>query len=296
MRRTIPLLTVLALAAGACNGGTAPPTTAGLQPPATGALTTAAPGTTSIAPPTGPSELVFEDQESDGSAVVVASVTLPSPGFVAIHGNADGAPGPVIGHSDLLAVGTTTDLTVTLDEPLSATDMVFPMVHIDINGNGEYEFFPPDVVIDGPGTFADGEVAVVGGTVTVVEEGAGGPSLVVAATRLGEHLVDGEGRTLYLFMPDNQGDPTCNDQCADNWPALTGSLEAGEGVDATLLAAAARADGSEQVTYGGWPLYYFSGDVAPGDLNGQGVEDVWWVVSPAGEPLMGDGAAAAYEY
>ncbi len=49
-----------------------------------------------------------------------------------------------------------------------------------------------------------------------------------------------------------------------------------------LLGTLVRSDGSVQVTYGGWPLYFFAGDEAPGDINGQGVNDVWFVVAPDG--------------
>jgi len=60
---------------------------------------------------------------------------------------------------------------------------------------------------------------------------------------------------------------------------------AGEGVDATLLGTITRDDGSTQVTYNGWPLYYFHEDMAAGDTNGQGVEGVWFLVSPEGEAV-----------
>ena len=65
------------------------------------------------------------------------------------------------------------------------------------------------------------------------------------------------------------------------------SLEAmaGEGVDATLLGTITRDDGSTQVTYNGWPLYYFQDDAAAGDTNGQGLGGVWFLVSPEGEAI-----------
>ena len=111
----------------------------------------------------GPAEITFEAQDSDGTTITVASITLPSPGYIAVHGNLDGGPGPVVGHSDLLPAGTSTNVVVTLDEPLGATDMLFPMAHIDVNGNGEYEFPGEDL----PATTADGGIAVVGALVTV---------------------------------------------------------------------------------------------------------------------------------
>jgi len=112
-------------------------------------------------------------------------------------------------------------------------------------------------------------------------------SVNLATSDLGEILVDGEGRTLYLFMPDAQGDPTCSDQCADTWPAFTATGGAGDGVDASLLGTVTRTDGGEQVTYNGWPLYFFVGDAAPGDTNGQGLNGIWWVVNAAGEAVSG---------
>jgi predicted lipoprotein with Yx(FWY)xxD motif len=117
---------------------------------------------------------------------------------------------------------------------------------------------------------------------------ADGVTVEVADSSLGEILVS-DGRTLYLFMPDNAGPSTCTGGCADAWPALVtdDGLAAGEGIDASLLATSPREDGSEQVTVDGWPLYFFSGDAAAGDVNGQGVNDVWYVVAPDGTAIEG---------
>jgi len=156
MKRTLLILAALALSS-ACGGDADETTTTTAGTDTTGAA----------APAVSPSDIAAEDQSSDGTTITVASVTLPSPGFIAVHGNSDGQPGPVIGNSDLLPAGTSTDVVVTLDLPLTATDMVFPMVHIDMNSNGVYEFFPPDETIDSPGTLADGSVAVIGCEVTV---------------------------------------------------------------------------------------------------------------------------------
>lgn len=284
MKRTLLIPTAFALLAAACGGTTA--TTAAPTTTQAASATTAA----SVTPPTGPSDIAFSPQESDGSAIVVDSVNLPAPGFIAVHADADGKPGPIVGHSELLPAGTSTNVTVTLDSPLTGSAKLFPMVHMDMNGNGEYEFFPPDDAVDVPGTFADGSIAVVGAEVTVTDGEAAATTLTTSTTDLGTFLVDGDGNTLYVFLPDNQGDSTCYDACADNWPALVGDVTAGAGVDATLLGTTTRRggayqQGAVQVTYNGWPLYSFAGDAAPGDTNGQGVKDVWYVVDPAGDPI-----------
>ena len=108
---------------------------------------------------------------------------------------------------------------------------------------------------------------------------------------LGDHVVDGSGMTLYLFTPDAQGASTCVDACAENWPPFLadGDVAVAEGLDAALVGSVERADGTRQVTYGGWPLYAFVNDAAAGDTNGQGLNDAWYVVATDGTAL---GAAA----
>ncbi len=117
-------------------------------------------------PATQPASIAIDAQQSDGTTITVASVDLPAPGFVAVHSDGGGSPGPVIGTSDLLPAGSSTDVSIALAEPLTGDATVFPMVHIDTDGNGVYEFGSVEGV-DGPGVTADGEVAVVPGEITV---------------------------------------------------------------------------------------------------------------------------------
>jgi predicted lipoprotein with Yx(FWY)xxD motif len=102
----------------------------------------------------------------------------------------------------------------------------------------------------------------------------------------GPILVDGEGFSLYVFASDTQngGISACTAECAAEWPPLMsqGTPVVSQGVDAAMLGTITREDGSIQVTYNGWPLYLFTGDAAPGDTNGQGMEGLWSLVSPAG--------------
>jgi predicted lipoprotein with Yx(FWY)xxD motif len=115
-----------------------------------------------------------------------------------------------------------------------------------------------------------------------------GEELALATTDLGDVIVDDEGMTMYMFMPDAQGDTSvCNDDCADAWPPQTEIAAVGAGLDMALVGTITRDDGTVQGTYNGWPLYYFSGDSAPGDVNGQGVNDVWWVIDATGTPIEG---------
>ncbi len=113
---------------------------------------------------------------------------------------------------------------------------------------------------------------------------------------LGTFLVDGDGRTLYLFTVDEPGVSNCDEACLQAWPPLltTGDPTAAGSADATLLGTIGRDDGTLQVTYAGWPLYFFAADAAPGDINGQGVNDVWFVVASDGMMVTGaaDGPAA----
>lgn len=118
---------------------------------------------------------------------------------------------------------------------------------------------------------------------------AAAATIEVSSSSHGDILVDSDGMTLYMFVPDEEaGEPTCYDDCAQTWPPLeaTGEPTAGEGLDQSLLGTAERTDGTTQVTYNDLTLYTFSGDEAAGDTNGQGLNDVWWVVSADGSPVM----------
>ena len=104
---------------------------------------------------------------------------------------------------------------------------------------------------------------------------------------LGSFLVDEKGMTLYLFTKDTPNTTVCYEKCAVAWPPLltTGDPVAGEGVDASMLGTTNRTDGTSQVTHNGWPLYYYEKDKAPGDVTGQDVGGVWYVVSAEGNQV-----------
>jgi predicted lipoprotein with Yx(FWY)xxD motif len=119
---------------------------------------------------------------------------------------------------------------------------------------------------------------------------AGATSLALADSTHGKIIVDGAGKTLYMFTPDEDGGkPTCYDQCAAKWPALkaddAAAVTVGAGLDQAKVTVVDRTDGSKQVKYGEYPLYYFANDAAAGDVNGQGLNDKWYVVGADGEPI-----------
>jgi predicted lipoprotein with Yx(FWY)xxD motif len=115
---------------------------------------------------------------------------------------------------------------------------------------------------------------------------------------MGTYLTNGSGRTLYLFAADRGGQSACSGACAAAWPPLTtkGKPVASGAAKASKLATITRKDGATQVTYGGHPLYTFTGDSAAGDTNGQGSSAFgakWWLVSPSGAPLTNSQSGAS---
>jgi predicted lipoprotein with Yx(FWY)xxD motif len=113
-------------------------------------------------------------------------------------------------------------------------------------------------------------------------------------TGLGTVLVDGRGRTLYLFEKDTPTRSSCNGACASIWPPLTttgAKSVAGGGLAAAKLGSVKRADGKTEVTYAGHPLYTYAGDAKPGDTRGQGLDQFgaeWYVLAPSGHKIDND--------
>jgi len=133
-----------------------------------------------------------------------------------------------------------------------------------------------------------------GGGSTSTSSSSSGTAATVSTAKVGDLgtvLVDGDGRTLYLFQSDTGSTSTCVDACAGTWPALTtaGSATATSGADASMLGTAARSDGATQVTYNGHPLYTFSGDTAAGQANGEGFSNLWYAVTTQGTAAMANG-------
>jgi predicted lipoprotein with Yx(FWY)xxD motif len=124
------------------------------------------------------------------------------------------------------------------------------------------------------------------------------PLKVRTDPKLGTFLVDGDGRTLYLYTKDTPGVTNCYDQCALAWPPLMAAdnMALPAGVNGKLTTVT-RKDGSKQIAYNDPPLYYYVKDVNPNDITGQGVGNVWFVVTTTsavpGAPATGEGGMAA---
>ncbi|MBI5300580.1 MAG: hypothetical protein HY868_00470 [Chloroflexi bacterium] len=112
-------------------------------------------------------------------------------------------------------------------------------------------------------------------------------TLALNQTSLGKIITDGNGMSLYMYPPDTREPSTsnCYDSCARAWPPLltAGKPELkGTDLTASLVGTTTRKDGTTQVTYNGWPLYFWNRDRNPGDVLGQGVGDIWWVMTADG--------------
>jgi predicted lipoprotein with Yx(FWY)xxD motif len=140
----------------------------------------------------------------------------------------------------------------------------------------------------------EGSGTAVPAAPTTTAQAANGATVAVARSKLGDILVDADGRTLYAFTKDKGDQSACSGDCASNWPAFTGVATAGTGAQAALLSTSMQANGDAQVTYGGRPLYYFAGDKKPGDTNGQGVGNVWFAVTADGELVKAEAAGGGY--
>lgn len=99
--------------------------------------------------------------------------------------------------------------------------------------------------------------------------------------KAGKYLADADGKALYYFKNDKPNTSNCSGECLQNWPVFyEKNLEVPEGFNKDDFGTITREDtGNQQTTYKGYPLYYFVKDQASGDVNGQGVKDVWFIVN-----------------
>jgi predicted lipoprotein with Yx(FWY)xxD motif len=118
-------------------------------------------------------------------------------------------------------------------------------------------------------------------------------TVMLANGSLGQILVDGNGRTLYLWEIDRTAKSNCYNACSNAWPPVltTGTPIGGTGINQSLLGTSARTDGQLEVVYNGHPLYYFIADKKAGDMTGQGLNNFggpWYVLSGSGNKIDKD--------
>jgi predicted lipoprotein with Yx(FWY)xxD motif len=113
---------------------------------------------------------------------------------------------------------------------------------------------------------------------------------------LGTVVVTGQGRAVYEFDKDTPGSgkSACTGTCVNLWHAVTttSSAPSAAGVTGTV-ATIPTADGGQQVTLAGHPLYTYAGDSASGQVSGEGVMNIWWLVSPAGVKVKNAASSSA---
>ena len=142
---------------------------------------------------------------------------------------------------------------------------------------------------------ACGTAATNYGGATAPSAASGAATISVAGSSLGQILVDGNGKTLYLFEADTGAQSTCAGACAQAWPPLTtnGTPKAAGGASQSLLGTTERSEGTRQVTYNGHPLYFFVSDSKPGETNGEGSTAFgagWDVLAPSGAKIEKSGS------
>lgn len=131
---------------------------------------------------------------------------------------------------------------------------------------------------------------------TTASSAASDPTLMLKLARVanfGLFVSDGADRTLYAFDNDKKDTSTCTGNCLQNWPPFivkavpqAEPVQSGIGVNQALISTFMRADGTMQAEYDGRPLYYYSGDKAPGDFKGHNIGNLWHVLSPRGSPML----------
>lgn len=172
-RRLIPLLVPVALLAASCtyeSSGTTTTTTVAVE---------------DLPPSTGPADIVIEDQRIEGTAVEIESVTLPSDGWVVVRQDVNGAPGEIIGISEILRQGVIARVPIPFFVPITDDTIVHASIHIDMDRNGVFTYEAPDALIDEIATFANGSVATATANVDLL------PPLQPAEVVIEDQQIDG---------------------------------------------------------------------------------------------------------
>ncbi|MCX4782025.1 SCO0930 family lipoprotein [Streptomyces sp. NBC_01264] len=157
---------------------------------------------------------------------------------------------------------------------------------------GTWHVLAPDgkKAVDAGKAADDGKAADAGEAAEAGKESA--QLSVTDDAKLGKLMVDGQGRTLYRFGKDSAWPMKfgCLDACLNTWkPAAPVEREKAVGIPTGLVGSVERPDGTRQLTIDCWPVYLYTGDTAPGQTNGHGLQGLWFAVDDAGEKIPAKG-------
>ncbi|MGE5222263.1 MAG: hypothetical protein ACM3PY_07490 [Omnitrophica WOR_2 bacterium] len=236
----------------------------------------ATPKTTAVPSPTADIAPVVKvsNQEIRGGTILIDQVISKGPGWIGMHmTNPDGSLGPPIGYARVND-GDNQDVLIHINVNL-ATETMEAMLHVDSGKIGVLEFPGPDQPFQYKGKMIMTPFNITSGLAGQLV------NLNISATQT-PHLVDGMGMSLYISAGDVPGKSNCTGNCLDSWLPLlaTGRVEAGNGVDINKISIILLPGGLKQVTYGGFPLYYYVKDGSPGETNGQGIDGQWFLSTP----------------
>jgi predicted lipoprotein with Yx(FWY)xxD motif len=263
----------------ACGGSTTPSGTS--TPPAKAPA--AKPSAAAPAAPTGPATIQlakttdFGQVLSDDQGRILYMFTKDKDGKTVCYDQCEAAWPPVLTKGDPVAgTGADKGLLGTTPRKDGTTQVTYKKMPL-------YRFTPDKK----PGDVNGQAVKNIWWVVAPHGQVVGPATVNVGASKAGKVLTDERNFTLYMFTKDKAGKSVCYAQCEAAWPPLltTGKPKAGPGADASKLGTTKRTDGTLQVTYNKLPLYYFTPDKDAGELKGQGVKNVWWLVSATGSPL-----------
>jgi predicted lipoprotein with Yx(FWY)xxD motif len=218
--------------------------------------------------------ITVEDQALQNGTVTIKQVISNGNWWLVIHKQSpDGTMGEYIGYA-LIKNGINTNVAVKINTNL-ATPVLYAMLHEDHAPLGVLEFPGSDVPV-----MVNGQMIAPSFNVTGLSQ-----DITINIHKVSDtvsFLTDGQGNSLYISLKDAPGKSNCTADCLNVWKPLlaVGRVLPGDGVAQANLSVITLPNGSHQVTYLGSPLYYYSKDVNPGDTNGQGINGIWFLVTP----------------
>jgi predicted lipoprotein with Yx(FWY)xxD motif len=214
------------------------------------------------------------DQAIKDGTVTIPQVVSNGNWWLVIHKqNPNGSMGEYVGATQIKN-GINTNVVVKIDTK-EATPVLYAMLHEDHGAIGSLEFPGPDIPVMVNGQMITPQFNVTG----LVEDVA---IKIRTLSNSVSFLTDDQGDSLYFSLKDAPGKNNCTGACLDTWKPLlvSGKLIPDNGVAQANLGVLLLPDGSRQATYKGVPLYTYAKDANPGDTSGQGIDGIWFLMTP----------------